>query len=225
MKKELIKYLVANTGALTIQDVILNFLIAALIGVVIFMSYKLSHTGAAYSARFNVSLIMLTLVTTLVMNVIGNNVALSLGMVGALSIVRFRTAIKDSRDTAYIFWCIATGICCGVQEYMIAAVGCAVIFIFMILFGLIRSAERYLIILKGPLNSDASVGKLVDEKFGGKARLVVHNTGNGECEYIYEITDKMLDSAGKNGNVIEYFRKNSDLQIINIVAQSDEISR
>lgn len=225
MKKELIKYLVANTGALTIQDVLLNFLVAALIAIVIFMSYKLTHSGATYSARFNVSLAMLTLVTTLVMNVIGNNVALSLGMVGALSIVRFRTAVKDSRDTAYIFWCIATGICCGVQEYMIAAVGCAVIFVFLIIFGLVRSSERYLIILRGTLSSDSMVERSVDEKFGGKARLVVHNTGNGECEYIYEITEKMLDNAGKSANVIEYFRKNTGLETVNIVAQTDEISR
>ncbi|MCR5420276.1 MAG: DUF4956 domain-containing protein [Lachnospiraceae bacterium] len=225
MKKELIKYLVANTGALTIKDVLLNFLVAALIAVVIFLSYRLTHTGAAYSSRFNVSLAMLVLVTTLVMNVIGNNVALSLGMVGALSIVRFRTAVKDSRDTAYIFWCVATGICCGVQEYMIAAVGCAVIFIFLIIFGLIRSSERYLIILRGSLESDKSIGAVVDEKFKGKARLVVHNTGTQDCEYIYEITEKMLDAAGKSGNLIEYLRNNSKVDTVNIVAQTDEISR
>ena len=100
MREQLLNYLSMNTGALTLEDVLLNFFVAAVIGVVIFLSYRLSHGGAAYSARFNVSLVMLTLVTTLVMNVIGNNIALSLGMVGALSIVRFRTAIKDPRDTA-----------------------------------------------------------------------------------------------------------------------------
>ena len=103
MKEQLMNYFSANTGALTLQDMILNFLVAAALGAVIYLSYRISHSGASYSARFNVSLLMLTLVTTLVMNVIGNNIALSLGMVGALSIVRFRTAIKDPRDTAYIF--------------------------------------------------------------------------------------------------------------------------
>ena len=63
------------------------------------------------------------------MNVIGNNIALSLGMVGALSIVRFRTAIKDPRDTAYIFWGIAVGICCGVSDYLVAGLGSALIFV------------------------------------------------------------------------------------------------
>ena len=74
----------------------------------------ISHRGTIYSKKFNVSLVVLTVLTSMVMTVIGNNVALSLGMVGALSIVRFRTAIKDSRDTVYIFWTIIVGICCGV---------------------------------------------------------------------------------------------------------------
>ncbi len=218
-------YLVTSAGALTIKDVLLNFLVAAIISAVIYLSYRLTHTGACYSARFNVSLSMLCLVTTLVMNVIGNNIALSLGMVGALSIVRFRTAVKDPRDTAYIFWCIATGICCGVSEYMIAAVGATVIFAFLILFGLIRNDERYLLIIRGPLTEDGKISNLADEKFKGKAKLVVHNTGEKDFEYIYELNDKQLDSANKTGDVIKYFRQNCTLYAVNVVCQNDEISR
>lgn len=91
----------------------LRMAVAAVIACFIFLSYRLSHSGSIYSMKFNVSLAVLTLITTTVMIVIGNNIALSLGMVGALSIVRFRTAIKDSRDTIYIFWAIVVGICCG----------------------------------------------------------------------------------------------------------------
>lgn len=110
MKEVLYNSLSNATNGLTITDVIVNFLAAAVIACLIYISYRISHSGPVYSERFNVSIVMLTLVTTLVMNVIGNNIALSLGMVGALSIVRFRTAIKDPRDTAYIFWGIAVGI-------------------------------------------------------------------------------------------------------------------
>ena len=120
MKEILYDSLINTTQGLTLQDVFINFAAAAVIACLIYISYKVSHSGAVYSERFNVSLVMLTLITTLVMNVIGNNIALSLGMVGALSIVRFRTAIKDPRDTAYIFWAIAVGICCGVSDYLIA---------------------------------------------------------------------------------------------------------
>ena len=69
---------------------------------------------------------------------VGNNIALSLGMVGALSIVRFRTAIKDSRDTLYIFWTVIVGICCGVGDYLVAAIGSAITFVVLLIFGLIK---------------------------------------------------------------------------------------
>ena len=101
MKQAILKYLQASTNSLSIEQVVLGFVAAAIIGGMIYLSYRFSHSAAVYSARFNVSLVMLTLVTTLIMSVIGNNVALSLGMVGALSIVRYRTAIKDPRDTAW----------------------------------------------------------------------------------------------------------------------------
>lgn len=225
MKEQLMNYLATTTGALSIQDVLLNFLVAAIIGAVIFLSYRISHGGAAYSARFNVSLVMLTLVTTLVMNVIGNNIALSLGMVGALSIVRFRTAIKDPRDTAYIFWCIATGICCGVSEYLIAGVGCTVIFGMMLIFGFVHNNERYLIIFRGAAGCGDKLEGLVDDKFKGKAKLVVQNTSKTTVEYIYEITESELEKAKKAGDIIAFFNNGLNLDSINIVCQNDEIGR
>lgn len=225
MKEELMNYLVTNTGALMLEDILLNFLVAGVISAVIYLSYLISHSGAAYSARFNVSLVMLTLVTTLVMNVIGNNIALSLGMVGALSIVRFRTAIKDPRDTAYIFWGIAVGICCGVSEYVIAGVGTAVIFAWMLIFGFVRSNERYLIILRGNTTGGDNVERLMDDKFGGKARMRVRNTSGDNTEYIYEISEKQLVKAQKSGDVTAFFQDNSKLETVNIVCQNDEINR
>lgn len=225
MKEQLMNYLVTNTGALTLQDVLLNFLVSAVIGAVIFLSYRISHSGAAYSARFNVSLVMLTLVTTLVMNVIGNNIALSLGMVGALSIVRFRTAIKDPRDTAYIFWCIAVGICCGVAEYLIAGVGTAVIFALMLVFGFVKSNERYLIVLRGGPECGEAVERMVDDKFRGGARLRVRNATSAGAEYIYEVSEKQLNDAQKSGPVADFFLKGAQLDAVNIVCQNDEINR
>ena len=107
MKQFFYESLATASGELTPQEVFLNFLAACVIGALLFVSYRMAHSGPVYSRKFNVSLVMLVLITTLIMNVIGNNIALSLGMVGALSIVRFRRAIKDPRDTAYIFWAIA----------------------------------------------------------------------------------------------------------------------
>ena len=112
--KETIYNLLTQQGDMTWQQITMHILVSAVIGLLIFISYVISHKGTIYSKKFGVTLIVLTVMTGTVMTVIGNNIALSLGMVGALSIVRFRTAIKDSRDTVYIFWTIIVGICCGV---------------------------------------------------------------------------------------------------------------
>ena len=103
MRKTLLE-LLENSGQLSVETIVLRMAVATAMAFFIYISYALSHEGSIYSKKFNVSLMALTTITTAVMIVIGNNIALALGMVGALSIVRFRTAIKDSRDTIYIFW-------------------------------------------------------------------------------------------------------------------------
>ena len=94
--------LIKDQPTLSWEQIAANILVSGILGFLIFISYMISHRGTIYSKKFNVSLVVLTVLTSMVMTVIGNNVALSLGMVGALSIVRLRTAIKDSRDTVYI---------------------------------------------------------------------------------------------------------------------------
>lgn len=226
MKEQIFDYLGTNTGALTLEDVLFNFFIAAVLGIVIYLSYRFSHSGPVYSSRFNVSLVMLTLITTLVMNVIGNNVALSLGMVGALSIVRFRTAIKDPRDTAFIFWCIAVGICCGVSEFMIAGVGTSVIFLFLLIFGNIKSNDRYLLIVRGNRKKNGEIERIIMECFNGKAKLRVNNTSKDSLEYIYELSQNMLKETKKQEkSIIDILYELEGVSNVNLVCQNDEINR
>ncbi|MGL5259910.1 MAG: DUF4956 domain-containing protein [Lachnospiraceae bacterium] len=225
MKEQIFDFLVTSTGALTLQDILLNFAVASLMAAVIFVSYMVSHSGTSYSPRFNVSLAMLTLVTTLVMSVIGNNIALSLGMVGALSIVRFRTAIKDPRDTAYIFWCIANGICCGVSEFLIAGIGSSVIFLFLLILGFVKNNERYILIIHGTARNSEEVQQVVSQVFNGNAKLRLENSNGINSEIIYEINEKILHSARKNGDIVNYLLKNTNATSVNIVCQNDEINR
>ena len=124
--KEIIYSMLEQNGTLTIEEVIWHILASAVLGGCIYLSYYVTHAGTVYSRKFNTSLLTLTVLTATVMTVIGNNIALSLGMVGALSIVRFRTAVKDSRDATYIFWTIVVGICCGVGDYTVAIAGSSV---------------------------------------------------------------------------------------------------
>ncbi len=228
MKEILYNAVTASEGALTITDVLINFLAACIISILIYISYRLSHSGAIYSKRFNVSLIMLVLVTTLVMNVIGNNIALSLGMVGALSIVRFRTAIKDPRDTAYIFWAIAVGICCGVSDYLIAGIGTFIIFLFLILFGIVRENERILIIVQAQTKTAEPIQRCMLSLFEGKALLRVCNRYQEEdrAELIYEISDQMFRKAQKNGTSCSSVISGVDgVRSVSFVRQDDEINQ
>ena len=147
--------------------------------------------------------------TGTVMTVIGNNIALSLGMVGALSIVRFRTAIKDSRDTVYIFWTIIVGICCGVGDYLVAAVGSSAIFLIFLIMGAIRSDNRMLLIIRAKRS---------------RCENRVKNTTEENAEYIYELSRKILEKAQKQHPALtDDFYNLGQIESVNIVAQSDEI--
>ncbi len=228
MKENLYQYLLTQSGTLTLREIVMGFVAAAVIAMVIFVSYQFSHSGTVYSAKFNVSLVMLTLVTTLVMSVIGNNVALSLGMVGALSIVRFRTAIKDPRDTAYIFWCIAAGICCGIQDFMVAGIGSGVVFFAMLVLGNVRSNDRYLLIVRGRTDASDEIHKAINVYFNNQALFRVDNSDRERAEFIFEVSQNTLNKAlGKNDNedIKSRLFQIKEVDAVNLVCQNDEITR
>ena len=99
-----------NVAAVSVLDMVLAMALAFCLGMFIFLIYKKTYAGVMYSSSFGVTLVALTMITTLVILAVTSNVVLSLGMVGALSIVRFRTAIKEPLDIAFLFWAIAVGI-------------------------------------------------------------------------------------------------------------------
>ena len=190
--KERLFHLLENSGELSVQSIFFNILMAAALGMFIFFSYMITHKGTIYSKKFNVSLVVLTVLTGTVMTVIGNNIALSLGMVGALSIVRFRTAIKDSRDTIYIFWTVIVGICCGVGDYVVASVGSAVTFVILLLFGMINNDNRMLLIIRASRKRQSVIQAHIYQTFNHKAILRVRNTDEQNVEFIYEISSQQL---------------------------------
>ena len=228
MKAYIYQLLESSSGELTLETIGLRLAVAAVIAAFLFLSYRLSHSGSIYSAKFNVTLVALTVITTTVMIVIGNNIALSLGMVGALSIVRFRTAIKDSRDTAYIFWAIVAGICCGAGDYLVAAAGSAVVFVLLLIFGSIRNDNRALLILRAARVNETKVESLMFQYYNRKAILRAKNTTGESAEYIYEIKGRYLrrpageKSVGKS--ITDAVYEIGGVEYFNIVMQNDEIS-
>lgn len=223
--KEKILNIVTQPGDLTWEQITTNIAVAALLGFFIFISYYISHRGTIYSKKFNASLVILTALTGTVMTVIGNNIALSLGMVGALSIVRFRTAIKDSRDTVYIFWAIIAGICCGVGDYTAAGIGSGIVFVIILILGCIKNDSRMLLIVRASRNRQMAVKALIYKIFGGKAILRVENTTEETAELIFEITSRMLKTAEKSHpDITGSIYTVGEVQYVNIVMQNDEIS-
>lgn len=132
----------ARTAQLSVADMAVSMLLAFAIGLFIFYIYKKSYRGVMYSANFGTSLIAVALVTTFVMLAVTSNVVLSLGMVGALSIVRFRTAVKDPMDIAFLFWSLAAGIVLASGLVHLAVLGSLFIGIVMLVFSDRRDGER-----------------------------------------------------------------------------------
>ena len=118
----------------SILDTVLGMTAALLIGLFIFVIYKKTLTGVMYSSGFALTLVGLSLVTTLVIMAVTSNVVLSLGMVGALSIVRFRAAIKEPVEIVFLFWAVAAGIVIGAGMIPLAVIGSAVIGVILLLF-------------------------------------------------------------------------------------------
>lgn len=123
-----------NVASVSILDMVLSLALAFCIGMFIFLVYKKTFGGVMYSSSFGVTLVALTMISTLVILAVTSNVVLSLGMVGALSIVRFRTAIKEPLDIAFLFWSIAAGIVLAAGMIPLAVFGSAVIGIVLLVF-------------------------------------------------------------------------------------------
>ena len=218
--------IISNSGNLSTEDIIIRIVVAAALGGAIFLSYWITHSGTIYSRKFNITLLTLTILTATVMTVIGNNIALSLGMVGALSIIRFRTSIKDSRDTIYIFWTIIVGICCGVGDFIVAGIGSAFVFILFLILGAIKNNNRMLVIIRGNRTKEAQIQAIMYKFFGAKAVLRVKNSTTESIEFIYDITAKMLTLTERKNNIgiCDEIYKIDNIEYVNTVMQNDEIS-
>lgn len=219
MKEKLYDYLVNNNSQIGALKAVEILLFTILIAAIIFFTYRHTYIGVMYNRKFNISLVMLCLITSMVMIVIGSNIALSLGMVGALSIVRFRTAVKDARDTVYIFWAICAGICAGTQSYMIALVGTIFLSIVAIFFsfGKFGYESRYVLIIRATRDHEDEVMKAVFDTFKD-SQLRAKNTNGNQMELVYQIQLKRSDDQG----IITRLYDIDGVSTVNLVAQNGE---
>lgn len=187
---------IEKTSSFSLTDSLIGLGIAFLIGLFIYYIYKKTFNGVIYSHSFNISLMIMTLATALVIMGISQNVLLSLGMVGALSIVRFRTPIKDPMDLMYLFWSIVAGILCGAGFIPLVVIGCVVIGAVIVLFANKIVVENpYLLVVKWEEEfAGEEVEKLIKsktKKFALKSKSIVQDY---EIEATYEVRVKENDA-------------------------------
>lgn len=226
-----------NFGDLSLVNVLIALAITLVVALFIFYIYKSTFQGVVYSHSFNTSLVLLSLVTSLVIMTISSNVVLSLGMVGALSIVRFRAAIKDPKDIVFMFWAIAAGIAAGAGVYAVALGGSLFIgLILVLLSGRAFQSSMYLLIIKYEesavnevyailenVQSIANVSTRNTRKVGSTKKLNYvlksKTVANGKTEITLE-----LRSVGQNTSFVERLTEITGVESAILVQYNGEYS-
>ena len=177
-----------NITSVSLLDMAIALALAFCLGLFIFFVYKKTYSGVMYSSSFGGTLVALTMITTMTILAVTSNVVLSLGMVGALSIVRFRTAIKEPMDIAFLFWSIAAGIVLAAGMIPLAVFGSVIIGVVMLLFMNRKAAHNpYIAVISV---ADAAAEKAAVEylnKHVEKAVIKAKTAQNGAIEMTYEV--------------------------------------
>ena len=199
----------------------IEFLSAAVIGSIICVTYVISHSRAVYSRSFNMSLMMFTIISSLSMFILSQNIVLA---IGALSIVRYRNVLKDHRDMLFLLWSVGAGICCGIEEYVVAGTGSLAVFIITIIYGSLHDYDRHLLIIRGNGNLENFIMETINKNFKGEIKLKFNNSNDSCTEVIYEMSksnSKEVDITCKK--VKEELYKIEGIKNINIVKQIEEM--
>lgn len=226
----------SNSGNLHIQDILIRISFAVLMGLVIYISYKYTNTRTVYSKKFNLTLVTLTVLITTGMITLNENIALSLGVIAILSIVRFRTSIRNNRDAIYILWAVIIGVTAGVGDYLVASIGSTAVFLLSLLFGQVKNEDRILIIIKASRTLEQEIRSAIFDYFPKAPTLKVKNSTPNQIELIYEVNERMLEKAEKletkksvqeqrpNQSLLDILYSLEGIEHANIVVQSDQIT-
>ena len=218
-KEQIFKYFYTNSANLGIKTTSLILLGGLLIGLIIYLTYWVNYRGVSYNRKFNLSLILLLEISVVIMLMISSNIVISLGMVGALSIVRFRTAIKDSRDTVFIFWAIAEGLSVGSQNFKLALITTLFIAAIMIAFEFIPKVfNKYLLIIKCSSSTNLASIIEVTKLYALNTKLRTALNTKDHQEMIIEIRTK----GDLNTDLISKLQKVKGIETVNYIVESGE---
>lgn len=208
--------------SITAKDVVANMLVALACGIFIAVLYKYTYKGLNYSAAFTISLIMLTMITAVVIMVIGNNLARAFGMVGAMSIIRFRTAVKDASDIMFIFFALAIGLASGVKLYSVAIfgtlfIGMVYLIISQLNFALPRKREFLLQITSNAKTIGENPFEITLSEFCRNSKLVNVKTlgeeGSEQMEFSYYVN---LRNEDKGPLLLKHIKETTGVEQANL---------
>ena len=195
---------------LTTADIVISILFSFATGLFIFFIYKKTYSGVLYSRNFNVTLIMGAMVGSVIMMAIGGNLALALGMVGALSIIRFRTPIKDPKDLTFLFWAITAGIVNGIRFYKLSMISSLMIgAVLLVLSKKLVISKPYVLILKYS-NADHKKIDSILKKHCNKFDIrntAMDDSGNKEMTIEVAIREKRSDQLLNELNGVKGVKK------------------
>ncbi len=185
-----------NMNTFSMLDVVLVLGLSFVLGLFIFMVYKKTYSGVMYSDSFGVSLVAMSMITSLVILAVTSNVVLSLGMVGALSIVRFRTAIKEPMDIAFLFWAIAVGIVLGAGLLSLAVIGSVLIGMVIVVFSTRKIGDTPYILVVNCSDDDAEAKVAYQINKGAKKSILKSKSVSKRgLELTYEVRIKQNDTS------------------------------
>ena len=198
------------------KTIIISIFMACLFAAVMWSTYRIIHDKKTYDSKFAVTLVVLALISTILMDLIQSNLALSLGMLGSLSIVRFRTNIKDPRDIGFIFWSMAIGIAAATGSYAIGIAGCIVIGTVMIITkNKAACSNRMMLVVRGS-NTDLDRLQDIVNKLTSNSSVRAKNVLEDSFEVVYEM--EITEDEGNNviGNIFEL----GGIDSVNLLAQN-----
>ena len=200
-------------GSISVEMILISLLVSFVISLFIVFVYKKTFSGVVYNKTIVMTIVMIAMVTSMVIRTINSNLSLSLGMVGALSIIRFRTAIKEPMDTAFLFWAIVSGIMCGAGLYFIAVCGSLLLgLLFYVLYLMdIKAKSQYLLVVIYKSENSQIVESKLDSLTKKKLKSKSVN-GNNVIEVTYEVeydntVDELMKSLSgyvRNVNLVTY---------------------
>ena len=218
-KFEIFSILMGNAEDIVFRTSMFNLGMTMLVALFIWGVYKITYGGVAHDRAFGLSIVMTAVVTAIIMMVIRSNLALSLGMVGALSIIRFRSAVKDPRDIAFIFWAVAVGLAAGTGVHLLAICGSLAIGIFVLAFTLLAQPRHGLMVILRGRGVDAEAVRTEVGRWASRSRLRLHDVSPERVEFIYDVR---LKKGVTGESAAQALAQVSGLETVHVVAGSAE---